>query len=384
MLPKTTEQQASQIVELLKSQPSINYSEIQRQTGVSLARIKTVCKKNNISRKKVKDHIADLLREHPYWSYPVISNMTGYGKGNVARLAKAIGCERTSSDILANKLQDVDSQLKANGCLDIKALSMKYGLPADSFKEIEKQMQLKSNRKTNKNTVCELLKNTKLNFSCIAFLAGCDLSYVSRIAKENDIKRTERNNQVDYNLIVILKNRDTTCVELLSAMPRASAEIILDACLKNNISLKIAPEKDEQKIIDAFKKTNSVLNTYVQTGFNEYLIEIILKENGLISSSEPKDQLCIDFLKSHSGATIIEAARHFDYYACFIKDAIQKENIKRNLTICNSDNKPFIINLLINRRDLSYEIIADMATSSVGTVFKIAKEECITRNHKRK
>lgn len=384
MIPKTTDEQAAKVIDLLKSQPNINYSEISRQTGLSFARIRTVCIKNNIKRKRVKDSIADMLREHPYWSYPIIANMTGYGKGNVARLAKAIGQERKSNEILAHRINEVNEQLEQQGELDIPYLSKKYGLPEDFFESIQTQFQEK-NKQSGKDVVYNLLTTTKLNFSCIAFLARCDLSYVSRLAKKNNISRLERNNSNEYNMSFILKeNPNITCGSLLLMFPKADVDTIIRIAEQNNIHIELVSDEEKKIIKNCYSRTESIIDTCIKTNINEYLIEFLLKEEGLIKKDSAIDKKCIQYLRDNPRSSYTEAARAFDYFSCFVKDIAVEKSINRPVSVYSNEDKTSIINLLKTRPNWSYDDISQLTGRSVYSIQKIAKEEKLAHNlHKK-
>jgi len=363
----------NKIQKIFDKDPCTSYSDISKELGLSPVEARSFCISMGIPRLKKKEYVIKILKEHPCFSYPIIDDLTGYGKGNIARLAKKLSLERISSSVLSERNAEIMSMFKQTGDVNVKHIVDKYGCKAEEINKIVDT--LKANKKgTIKSKVEELLKTTDFCFSYISILAGCDIAYVSRIAKNIEDTTLREKDTCKFLEYAITNGFYKSYYSIINDFPRMDIDTVL------SIMPLLPIVNNEKAVIDSYNEGVNILDIAIKYSFDEYCIETLLIKHGVLQRNKNKEKQCICYLKENPKATYCEAAKAFDYFAPFVKIAAKECHINRGISNYRANDKSLIAKYLIENPEWTYKDIAEKVGRSTHTIWKVAKEYHVKHN----
>lgn len=374
-------------LEILNSNPCISYNEVARQTGVASRRLAILAKENNIERMSRKDYVEKFLKENPYYTYAIIEKNVKYGQGNIARLAKKCGLSRDPHEISVMFKTETIELYKEDNEFDRNVLIKKYGVSIEDISSIIDsylEEEEKRNKVSYKDKVIELLQNTSLDYTNIANIVGCDLGYVSRLAKINKLQRTcSFAEALENNINYYLDNETNLSYdEIRKRLNRCPIDRVMKIAKEKNIERLIVPE--ESSIVNEIKagaNYDSLSNSY---NYSLEIIELIAMKHELLKRNAEKDQKVLEILRERSTCTYIEISNTLDYSYSLVKEVAEENGFNRVTIDYGGKNKQTIIDLLENNPKMTYKEIGGKVNRSQHTVWRIAKENNLGHNRKEK
>jgi DNA-binding Lrp family transcriptional regulator len=383
-IDKRDEQKA---IELLKNDPCISLNEVSRQTGVPAKKISEIVKEENIVRMTRKQYVENYLKEHPYYTYAIIEEIVKYGQGNIARLAKKCGLSRDPHEMTQMMKEEINSAYELNENFERAPIVEKYGVTLEEVEEIVnacKERIEKENRVSHKDRVIELLETTNLDYTNIANIVGCDLGYVSRLAKINKLQRTcsfaeALENNINYYLD---NNPELSYEEIRVRLNRCPIDKVIKIAESKGISRNIVSE--EKEIVEELKNNSTYTEISEKYDYGVSTIEKIAIKNGYLKRDAEKDKKVLEILKEKNTCTYVEISNILDYNYSLVKEVAEENGYLRTTIDYGGKNKKEIIELLEKNPKMTYKEIGKKVNRSQHTVWRIAKENNLGHNKKSK
>lgn len=374
-------------LEILKNDPCISYNEISRQTGVASRRLAVIAKENNIERMTRKEYVEKYLKEHPYYTYSIIEENVKYGQGNIARLAKKSGLSRDPHKITAMFKEEVVSLYEENVEFDRDVIINKYGVKDSDIEDVINwytEEEERKNRVSYKDKVIELLKDTSLDYTNIANIVGCDLGYVSRLAKINKMQRNcSFAEALENNIHYYLDNEpELSYDEIRKKLNRCPIDKVMKIAKEKSIIRLIVPEEND--IVNDIKSGKNYEAISSNYDYSIEIVELIAIKYELLKRNPEKDAKVLKILRERSTCTYIEISNTLDYNYSLVKEVAEENGYNRVTIDYGGKNKQTIIELLEKNPKMTYKEIGSKVNRSQHTVWRIAKENNLGHNKKEK
>lgn len=373
-------------LELMKSDPCRSYNSIAKETGISSRRLSELAKENNIERMTRKDYVANYLKDHPFYTYAIVEENTKYGQGNIARLAKKMGYDRNPHEITTMRNEEIISLYQEKEDFNRDIVKNKYGVSDSYIQEIiDKYLEEeeKANKVSYKDEIIELLKNSNLDYTNIATIVGCDLGYVSRLAKAFKLQRDcsfaeALENNIRYYLS---EDNGMSYEEIRQRLNRCQIDKVIDIAKEMNVERDIVPNEDE--IVMAWKSGMNVDEISDKYNYTRNIIDLVAIKHGFIEHDSEKDKLVIEMLQNKTTCTYLEISNTIGYNYSLVKEVAEQNGYKRNTIDYGGKNKDEIITLLKNNPKMTYKEIGRRVGRSQHTIWRIAKENNLGHNRRK-
>jgi DNA-binding Lrp family transcriptional regulator len=381
-IEKKNEQKA---IEMLQNDPCISLNEVSRQTGVSAKKLSEIVKEEQIPRMTRKQFVENYLKEHPYYTYAIIEEVVKYGQGNIARLAKKCGLSRDPHEMSLMMKEEINTAYEENENFDRNPIIEKYGVSLEEVEEIVnacKERIEKENRVSHKDRVIKLLETTELDYTNIANIVGCDLGYVSRLAKINKLQRTcsfaeALENNINYYLD---NNPELSYEEIRVRLNRCPIDKVIKIAESKGISRNIV--SNESEIVDELKNNETIAAVSEKYDYSINTIEKIAIKNGYLTRDPEKDAKVLEILREKNTCTYVEISNLLGYNYSLVKAVAEENGFIRTTIDYGGKSKKEIIELLEKNPKMTYKEIGKKVNRSQHTVWRIAKENNLGHNKK--
>lgn len=365
------------ILRLYKEKPYISYKEVMRQTGASSRRLMSFVKKQGIKPITKKAYVEEFIREHPFYTYAVVEKHVHYGQGNIARLAKSAGINRDPYVIGQQMKKDISRLYESNIGFDRNEIIEKYGVGREEIEAVVAECRIateKRNHVTSREKIVTFLKETELDYTNIARIIGCDLGYVSRVAKDEGLQRNQSFAEALKKNIRYYLGEDNglSCEEIRAKLNRCKIEKVVEIARELGEERKIVPEEEE--IAGRLKSGQDFAGLAKEYGYTVSAIELVAIKFGILERDPEKDKKVVELLEKYPTCTYVEASNLLDYNVSLVSAVAAENGFNRAIINYGGENVGEIISVLKNNPSMTYKEIGKKVGRSSHTVWRIAKE----------
>lgn len=374
-------------LEILMEDPCISYNEVSRKTSIQSRRLAILAKENGITRMTRKEYVEQYLKEHPYYTYAIVEKKVKYGQGNIARLAKKCGLSRDPHEMYHLFKEETIEKYKNDKEFNRDEIVEKYGVTLEEVNDITQKwdaQEEKNSKVSHKEKVIGLLKTTELDYTNIANIVGCDLGYVSRLAKTNNLRRDcSFAEALENNINYYLDNDNSLSYEeIRQRLNRCPIDKVMKIAKDKGVERNIVPE--EEAIRDAIKNNEDIVDISERYNYASEIIEKVAIKYQLLERDAAKDAKVVEILKRRSTCTYLEISNLLDYNFSLVKAVAEENGFNRATIDFGGKYKQQIIDLLETNPKMTYKEIGKKVNRSQHTVWRIAKENNLGHNKKEK
>lgn len=366
-----------EILRLYEEKPYISYKEVMRQTGATSRKLMSFVKKQGIKPVTKKAYVETFIREHPFFTYAAVERHVHYGQGNIARLAKKCGISRDPYEINKLMKKDICRLYENNVSFDRNEIVDKYGVEKEEIEAIVTECRIAGEKRehvTNREQVVRFLKETELDYTNISRIVGCDLGYVSRIAKDEGLqRRCSFAEALEKNIRYYLtEDNGLSCEEIRAMLNRCKIEKVVDMARELGVERKIIPEEDE--VAEKLRAGCDFSAVAEMFGYRLSVVELVAIRLGILERDPEKDKKVIELLEKHPSCTYVEISNLLDYNISLVSSVAAENGFNRTIIKYGGDSVDKIISILRNNPSMTYKEIGKKVGRSSHTIWRIAKE----------